>query len=101
MSTVEAHLRLRLDSLLNDARGFFHGLRGRVVGQAKLEHNAAFLQAFVVLDRAADHAGVGHDDLLATQAADACGFQAHMFNGARQRANDDEVAYLEGFVHGD
>ncbi len=72
-----------------------------VIGQPEFEDNASFLQALVVLDGVVDHVGVGHHDLLATQAADPCGLEAHVLDRAGQRADDDEVADLERLVYCD
>lgn len=101
VSAIETRLLLGLDGVFYDGWRFLHGLGGRVVGKPELEHDATLLQALVILDGAADHAGVGHDDLFAAEAADACGFEADVLNGARQGPDDDEVTDLERLVHGD
>ncbi len=100
MAAIEPGQFFTLDDLLHPLRDLADLFGGAVIGQAKLEHNAAFLQPLVVLDGAADHVGVGHDNLLATQASDARGLQAHMLNRTGQRAHYDEIADFKGLVDG-
>ncbi|MNM90815.1 hypothetical protein D3C81_1030920 [compost metagenome] len=100
MGAVETRLLLCPDRFLDNGRGFFYCFGRSVVRQAELKDDAPLLQALVVLDGAADHAGIGHDDLLTAQTADARGLQPDLLDGAGQCADDDEVAHLERLVHG-
>ena len=73
---------------------------GALVSQTKFEHHSTLLQAFVVLNSAADHVGVGHDNLLTAKTADARGLQADVLDRTGQRADDDEITHLKRLVDG-
>lgn len=98
---VESRVFLNSDDLLYSFRHFLYLLNRGVIGQPETENDPSLLEPLVVLDGAANHLSVGHDDLLATQAANTRGLETYMLDSARQRTYDDEVADLEGLIYRD
>src|SRR5690606_17000230 len=68
---------------------------------AEGEYDASGVHALVVVDDLRQQLGIGDDDLLAAEGADAGSLQADMLDGPGDVAEYHEVAYLEGLVDTD
>ncbi len=101
MRAVKTQLRLGFDELAHHTRNGLSLLGGGTIGHAKREHDAPPLQHAKVADGLLEQVGVGHHDLLALQAADACGLETNHLHRARHIAHYDEVAHLKRLVHRD
>ncbi len=101
VDAVQPHLLQRFHELAYLLRDGLELIGRGLVEHPELEGHAPLLHAAVVADAAGEEVVVGEDQLLAAEAADAGGLQAHVLDGAQEVPHDDEVADHEGLVQRD
>ena len=90
-----------MNHCLDEARSLLYFLGRYLIGDADRHEAAPLLHATDVPQSNPPQVGVGHDDLLATHAADARTLDSDMLNLNRAVVDDQVVAYRERLVERD